>query len=147
MARLRILKTIDTYRRSIPQFGRFILVGLTTNGLGYGLYLVLTYFGISPTLSMTILYWSVTLMGYFGNRRLTFNDSGTMWSSGVRYLLVYGVGFVFQYAMLVTFYEQRGYPHQLVQIISACLVTGFLFFALKFFVFPKHTDLPPTAKS
>jgi len=133
-------------KRTLWQLVRYVIVGVITNASGYLLYLVVTYWGVSPTLSMTVIYGTVTLMGFFGNRKLTFHDTGTIWSSGSRYLLVYGIGFVFQYAMLVIFYEGRGYPHQLVQITSACVVTGFLFFALKYFVFPQHADASPTAK-
>ncbi len=129
--------------RTLWQLIRYVMVGIVTNASGYLLYLVVTYLGVSPTLSMTVIYGTVTLMGFFGNRKLTFHDTGTIWSSGSRYLLVYGIGFVFQYAMLVIFYEGRGYPHQLVQITSACVVTGFLFFALKYFVFPQPVSTSP----
>jgi putative flippase GtrA len=132
-------------KRTIWQLVRYIVVGIITNVSGYVLYLVVTSAGVSPILSMSVIYGTVTMMGYFGNRRLTFNDTGTIWSSGSRYLLVYGLGYVFQYAMLAIFYEQHGYPHQLVQITSGLLVTGFLFLALKYFVFPTQpATLPST---
>jgi putative flippase GtrA len=132
-------------KRTIWQLVRYIVVGIITNVSGYVLYLIVTYAGVSPILSMSVIYGIVTMMGYFGNRRLTFNDTGTIWSSGSRYVLVYGLGYVFQYAMLAIFYEQRGYPHQLVQITSGLLVTGFLFLALKYFVFPAQpATLPST---
>jgi putative flippase GtrA len=138
---------VSPQKRTIWQLVRYIMVGIITNASGYVLYLIFTYVGVSPILTMSVLYWAVTMMGFFGNRRLTFNDTRNIWSSGGRYLLVYGLGYVFQYAMLYIFHEQRGYPHQLVQIASAVLVTGFLFVSLKYFVFPVQQVTLPTKNS
>jgi putative flippase GtrA len=84
---------------------------------------------------MTVLYIIGAVVAYFGNRKLTFNSTDALWSSGLRYILVHSVGYAIDYTMLTVLHEQYGYAHQYVQICAVGVVAVYLFIAMKFFVF------------
>jgi putative flippase GtrA len=84
---------------------------------------------------MTMLYGVGAVIGYFGNRRLTFSYEGGALGSGIRYSLAYLVGYLINLAILVIFVNELGYAHQIVQAAAIFIVAVFLFAASKFFVF------------
>ena len=126
---------ITNNRQSMTQFLRFVVVGVISNSIGYALYLASTFVGVPPKLAMTVLYLIGALASYIGNRRLTFNSTDTIWSSGIRYVAAHSVGYAINFMILTVFSEQYGYPHQYVQIFAMGVVAVYLFVTLKFFVF------------
>lgn len=133
------LLTVVKTRGSFEQLIRFAFVGIVSNLAGYLLYLLLTYFGATPKLTMTLLYVVGATIGYIGNRNLTFAHKGSLFGSGVRYLLAHCVGYGINLVILIIFVDKLGYPHQWVQAVAIFVVAGCLFIAFKFFVFT-HKD-------
>jgi putative flippase GtrA len=125
----------DCASSSLRQLVRYGLVGIAINLLGYLLYLLLTFSGVTPKLAMSLLYFIGAFAGFWGNRRLTFMHQGSLIASGTRYLLAHGLGYLINLAILVTFVDWLGYPHQWVQAIAIFVVAGYLFIAFKIFVF------------
>jgi putative flippase GtrA len=123
----------------VKEFIRYAIVGLTLNLLGYMIYLLVTSLGVSPLTTVTIFYPLSVLAGYFAHRRYTFrhNTQGLEGTVLIRYILVYVAGYLINVALLEVLYRQMGYPHQLVQILAVFMVAGFLFIAMKLFVFRK----------
>jgi len=121
----------ETFR----QLARYGVVGLSTNALGYCIYLVLTYFGATPKLTMTLLYAVGATAGFVGNRTLTFSHKGRLLNSGLRYIVAHLAGFSINLMLLSIFSDWLGYKHQLVQAAAVFIVAAFLFVVLKYFVF------------
>jgi putative flippase GtrA len=129
------VKIRDAFARSLVQLTRYALIGIVTNLAGYLLYLFLVHLGTTPKLTMTCLYGIGAVIGFIGNRNLTFAHTGSMFGSGVRYFLAHCVGYGINLFILIIFVDVLGYPHQWVQAMAIFVVAGFLFIAFKFFVF------------
>ena len=125
-------KSGDSFR----QLFRYALVGLLSNVTGYLIYLVLTYLGGTPKVTMSLLYGIGAAVGFFGNRRFTFSHQGSILGSGGRYVISHFIGYLLNLSMLSLFVDKFGYAHQWVQAIAIFIVAGFLFLAFKVFVFP-----------
>ncbi|MCC7279349.1 MAG: GtrA family protein [Chromatiaceae bacterium] len=123
----------------VKELIRYAIVGLTLNSLGYMVYLLVTSFGVSPLMTVTIFYPLSVLAGYFAHRRHTFRhkSQGLEGTVLVRYILVYVAGYLINASLLEILYQQMGYPHQLVQILAIFMVAAFFFVAMKLFVFRK----------
>lgn len=125
-------------RKSITQLFHYAIVGLVSNFAGYAVYLLLTYLGSTPKMTMTLLYGVGAAVSFWGNRKLTFAHKGGLVGAGVRYVMAHCLGYLINLAILVVMVDKLGYAHQLVQAIAILVVAAFLFLAFKFFVF---TDL------
>jgi len=124
------------------QLLRYGVVGLASNLTGYCVYLLLTAFVLPPKITMTILYSTGALLGFIGNRRFTFGHTGKLPRAALRYMLAHFLGWAMNYALLYIFADRLGYPHQLVQAVAIAVVAGYLFVALRYFVFtaPMNED-------
>lgn len=120
------------YWRQLLRFG---LVGLSSNAIGYLLYLGLTHLGLSPQATVGFLYPVGALVGYLGNKRLTFGHQGGWWSSGWRYLLAQSVGMGINLLMLWLFVDLMGLNHHWVQAAAIFVVATYLFAAMRWYVF------------
>lgn len=122
-------------RHSGAQLFRYALVGVVNNFAGYLVYLLVTYLGATPKITMTLLYGIGAAIGFFGHRNLTFAHSGSLRNTGPLYLVAHLCGYFLNLAILLVFVDKLGYAHQLVQAIAIFVVAIFLFIAFKFFVF------------
>jgi putative flippase GtrA len=131
----------DTHTgNSTRQLVRYGLVGAASNALLYGIYLLITYFGIEPKRAMTILYIVGALMGFFGHRKWTFTHQGALLGAGARYFIAHSLGYLLNFLLLLIFVDKLGYSHQWVQAIAIFVVAGFLFVVFRYFVFPKTSE-------
>jgi len=75
------------------------------------------------------------LQTFLFNRRWTFAHRGASAPALARYVLIYFLGYVFQWLALWALVDRLGWPHQLVMgglvIVTACLI----FLGQKFWVF------------
>ena len=117
------------------QLIRYAVVGIANNSAGYLIYLLLTYLGAAPKLTMTLLYAIGAAVGYAGNRNFTFAQDGNLLTSGTRYIVAHCLGYLLNLVILIIFVDNFGYPHQWVQAAAIFVVAGFLFVVFKFFVF------------
>ncbi len=125
----------ENTRSSLAQLARYAFVGIVSNLAGYIVYLLLTYFGATPKITMTILYGIGATIGYMGNRNFTFSHKGSSLGSSIRYAIAHLFGYFINLVILIIFVDRLGYAHQWVQAVAIFVVAGFLFIAFKFFVF------------
>ncbi|WP_454564548.1 GtrA family protein [Pseudomonas sp. AIG] len=123
----------------LKQLITYITIGTISNIAGYITYLLLTKLGLPSKIAMTILYASVTAIGFYGNQKLTFKYDGNMLGAGARYLIVYVFGYSINLIILVVFSDHLGYNHQIVQAAAIIVVAIYLFMTLKLFVFRRAT--------
>lgn len=121
--------------KTIRQLVRYGLVGLTTNALGYLIYLLITYWGVEPKVLITFSYPTAVTIGFFGTRQWAFAHKGSVLKSGIRYFVAHFFGYLINILILLTFVDKLGYPHQWVQAAAIFVVAGVLFVVFKYFVF------------
>lgn len=127
-------RTVET-QSSAGQLVRYGLVGVASNLSGYLVYLLITYWGVEPKKTMTLLYIVGAAIGFIGNRKWAFTHKGSMLKSGIRYFVAHFFGYLINLLILLTFVDRLGYPHQCVQAVAIIIVAGFLFLVFKHFVF------------
>jgi putative flippase GtrA len=123
------------------QLLRYAFVGVVSNLSGYAAYLLLTFFGATPKITMTSLYLVGATTGFLGNSKLTFAWEGSFVGSSVRYAAAHAIGYALDFAMLSFFVDKLRYPHQFVQFAAVVVVAAYLFVAFKYFVFPQPRAL------
>lgn len=128
----------SSFSKTLGQLVRYFFVGIATNLIGYLIYLMLTAFVLPPKLTMTILYASGAIIGFFGNRHFTFRHKGGARRAAIAYTVVHIGGWAINFAMLSLFFDRLGYPHQIVQAVSIFVVAAYLFVAMRLFVFPER---------
>ncbi len=126
-----------TNRKSAIQLFRYGLVGVASNLVGYMVYLLITYLGATPKITMSLLYGVGATIGFWGNRKLTFAYRGSLLGTGVRYIVAHSFGYFINLTILIVMVDKLGYAHQWVQAIAVFVVAAFLFLSFKFFVFRK----------
>lgn len=126
--------------KSVRQLFRYACVGLLSNVAGYLVYLLLTYLDGTPKVTMTLLYGVGATVGFFGNRKITFEHQGGVIGAGVRYVVAHFIGYLLNLGILIVFVDKLGYAHQWVQAIAIFFVAALLFLAFKVFVFPVNSE-------
>jgi len=129
-----------SYSNLPRQIASFSFVGLCSNLLGYGAYLLIVANGMDPKITVTLLYFIGVLASYFANKRLTFRCTRSILSSGIRYLSVYILGYLINLSLIALFVDGLGVPHQLVQGIAILVVAVVMFIMLRLFVFGRHSS-------
>jgi putative flippase GtrA len=124
--------------KPILQLFRYGMIGVAINLALYSFYLLITYLGTEPKISMTIAYILGVFLGFIGHRTWTFMHKGALLGSGARYIIAHISGYLINFLILLTFVDKLGYPHQWVQAVAIFVVAGFLFVAYRYFVFPKE---------
>lgn len=122
---------------AVRQFLRYAIIGMLSNISGYLIYLLATYMGATPKLTMTALYVVGAVVGFFGNRKFTFGYGGRVLAAGVRFIFAHSLGYLLNLSMLLIFVDHLGGAHQLVQALAIFVVAIFLFVMFRFFVFPE----------
>lgn len=126
--------------QTVDRFLRYALVGVATNLIGYTVYLLVTFIGLGPKLTMTLLYAVGASVGFLGNRQWAFRHEGDIRHSGFGYLLCHAGGYAINFTLLDLFVDRLGFPHQLVQAAAVFVVAVYLFLALNLIVF--RTEKP-----
>lgn len=122
-------------KQTLLQAVRFAIVGLASNGVGFVMYLALTWLGVGPKLAMSMLFVLGTLQTFVFNKRWSFQyqskDRGVLW----RYLATYAIGYVINLAALLVLVDHVGLPHAIVQGGMILTVAALMFVLQKFWVF------------
>lgn len=127
--------------QTLTQLVRYSIVGLTSNGFGYLLYLGLTYLGMGPKLAMSLLYCVGVLQTFVFNKKWSFRFQGDATPALVRYAAIYAVGYGINFLALMLLVDQMGFPHQWVMGVLVLFMAVFFFVAQKFWVF-RQTSSP-----
>ncbi len=123
------------HRKSVSQLFSYGLIGVASNMAAYLIYLLVTYLGGTPKLTMSVLYVATAFVSYLGNRNLTFAHKGSVLASGTRFFIAHCFGYLINLALLFFLVDRLGYPHQWVQVLAIIVVAAFLFITFKLFVF------------
>jgi putative flippase GtrA len=124
----------EFYMRQLIRYG---LVGLLSNAILYSLYLCITYLGVEPKKTMTLLYIIGASIGFIGHKKWSFAHRGDATGAAVRYTIAHLSGYLLNLLILLIFVDYLDYTHQAVQGAAIVVIAGFLFVVFKYFVFPK----------
>ena len=117
------------------QLVRYGIVGLASNGIGYLLYLLLTWLGMEYRVAVTLLF-AVGVVQTFFFKSWSFGHTGTTKPALLRYWAVYIAAYFLNIAALTALVEYVDVPHQIAQLILVFVIAGLIFVALRFWVFP-----------
>jgi len=123
------------------QFVRYAVVGVAINSIGFCIYLLLTWLGIPPVLTMSMLYVAAVLLNFFASKNITFNHKGSQGGAAVRYGVAHLGGYLINLGLLLYFHDRLNWPHQWVQGGSTFIVALYLFVVFKLFVFRDQTHV------
>jgi putative flippase GtrA len=117
------------------QLLRYGIVGTVVNMLGYGVYLLITFLGVPPKFTMSILYLVGVSAGYLCHGKWTFRIEKRTLTSFPRFVLAHLFGYLTNLLLLFYFVDIVGFPHQLVQLFAIFIVALQLFLTFKIYVF------------
>ena len=120
---------------TLGQIVRYGIVGISSNMVGYLLYLVITAAGMEHKLAMTLMYAVGVVQTFIFNKRWSFDHDGSHGHTFVRYVISYGVGYIANLTALYLCVDRLGWPHQAVQGVMVFVVAVLLFMLQKFWVF------------
>ena len=120
---------------TVWQLCRYAIVGLLSNVVGYGLYLLLTATGVGPKLAMTLLYFVGVAQTFVFNKRWSFRYRGNSTSALRRYVMLYVAGYGLNLMFLGLMIDRLGWPHQWVMLGLMIGMVAFFFVGQKFWVF------------
>jgi len=124
----------------LKQVIRYGFVGLTTNLLGYLIYLLVTWVWLEPKMAVTVLYPVGVTMSYFGHARYSFSYQGRHLSAVSRFIVAHLIGYLVNLSLLYIFVDGFQIPHQFVQASAIFVVAGVLFLLFRYFVFPDQSQ-------
>ena len=75
---------------------------------------------------------------YYGHAKYAFSYNGRHSHGLVRYIIAHLIGYGTNIGMLYFFWNQLGYPHQLVQAVAILVVAGMFFLLSRYFVFSER---------
>lgn len=127
------------------QFARWVIVGVVTNTVLYLAYLALTRSLLAPKVAMTVVYVAGVLLGFAGNRLWSFEHAGRIDTALLRYVGVYALGYVINFAGLEIGVEMLGFAHEWVQGAMVIVVAAVMFLMQKLFVFAGPRESPDTS--
>ncbi|MFZ4801698.1 MAG: GtrA family protein [Chlorobium sp.] len=122
-------------RQVIVQLFRYAIVGLLSNSIGFLLYLFFTNQGFGSKMTMSFLYCGGVIFSFIFNKKWTFSVHKQLSQMFLRYILIYGVGYLLNFCALFIFVDRYGYQHQWVQGVMIPLVAVMLFVMQKIWVF------------
>lgn len=125
----------------LPRLIRYGLVGMFSNLMGYGIYLGITWLGVDPIVTVSMLYPIGAFIAYFGHARVSFSYRGDHVSGLSRYVVAHAIGYGTNILLLYVLSDRLGFPHQLVQVGAIFIVAGLLFVLLRYYVF-RTNSLP-----
>jgi putative flippase GtrA len=103
--------------------------------VGYALYLIVTWAGVGPKTTMSILYVVGTAISFVLNRNWSFRHDGTHGIALAKFVASYALGYLVNFCGLWLLVNRLGLPHQAVQAAMTLVVAALLFVLLRHFVF------------
>ena len=124
-------------RRTIVQFLKFNLVGITNTILATLIYVLVAYLSGSYTLGLISDYAFGIVFGFVANKLFTFEnkDEPVTLKQVAKYVVVYAVVFAINYALLHVAVETYGQDKYLAQFAIFALIVMPIFFVQKKYIF------------
>jgi len=119
---------------------RYSLTGAGMTVTIYLAYLGVTALNVTPVWAIAMVYPLAVLASYFLNKSWAFRSSRPHVESVWRFILTHSVGYLLNISLLAVFTTVFPWSHQVVEAIVLVVVGGFLFFALRLFVFPREEE-------
>jgi putative flippase GtrA len=116
------------------QVGRYIIVGVASNAVGYLLYLVLTRLGVGHKSAMSCIYVVGAAINFYLNRKWTFRAVQSVKAGLARYLLAIVLGYFLNLIWLYIFVDLLGWQHELVQAAAIVVISIYFFAINKYYV-------------
>jgi putative flippase GtrA len=132
--------TKGTFTATLGQVGRYGVVGMLNNLLGYLIYLLVTWLWLDPKVAVTLMYPIGAATAYFGHAKYSFACSAHTAHGIARYAIAHLIGYGANIGMLYLFSDRLKYPHQLVQALAIVIVAGILYLLFRYFVFPNRSQ-------
>ena len=76
------------------------MVGVAQNLLGYLMYILVTYLGMSPVLAISILYPFGATLSFFGNKKYTFQATHKNSLPALKFAFVHFLGYLINVIIL-----------------------------------------------
>lgn len=132
------MQLIERIPPHLQKIIRFIMVGLFSNSIGYGVYLLITWLGVPYKIAMTLLYCVGVTMSYIGNRKFTFASTQQVRLTLIKFIVAYAIGYALQYTILHILVVEFLIFHAYAQLCGSIVVAIYLFNMLRFFVFKER---------
>lgn len=123
-----------SFIESVKRFTKFVLVGVYTNGIGYSIFIFLTWLSLDPKVVVSMTYPVAVVVGYYSHSKHSF-ETGKSSKKLITYVIANVIGYVVNIVILKYFVDTKGYPHQLIQLVAIAIVGVILYLLYKFFVF------------
>ena len=124
----------------LRQISRYGVVGFFLNSIGYFLYVIVVSLGIDSKIAMSVVYFIGFFIGFYGNRKFTFDDRGHVAATGIKYTVVYAVGYLINLGFIFLLVDSWGYEPGKVQFFAIGVVAIINFLLLKYYAFAKNAD-------
>lgn len=125
----------------MSQFLRYSLVGVVNTVVGYAVIFLLMYLGTNPLASNALGYMVGFVLSFVLNRNFTFRSTGGQRIEIIRYLLVFGISYLANFAILLLLIGVTNTHTALAQVLAGVIYFGFSYVLNKYYVFrPPKAD-------
>ena len=128
-------KIISVQKKTIVQFIKFCIIGISNAVVQLGIYYLLLYLNIYYLLANIIAFVFAVLNSYFWNRKFTFAKKETTVFIIIRLYASYGITTLLGTGLLYLFVDIVGISKIISPVINICITTVLNFFLNKYFVF------------
>ena len=118
------------------RFVRFLVVGLLNSAVGLALIYLAMALGAEYRAANAIGYAGGILVSFVGNRSWTFAHDGNWRASLLRWLVVVGIAYAAQFAVVVALHDRFGIGAHVAQALAVPVYTILAFLGARYFVFP-----------
>jgi putative flippase GtrA len=120
----------------MPQFLRYLLVGVANSAVGYGVIFGGMYLaGLSPEASNVAGYAVGLLVSYVLNRHYTFNSTQSRRTEFLRFLIVFAIAYALNFITLLVLIHVLGAHEGASQIVAGIVYVAASFAMNKYYVF------------
>lgn len=127
------------------QFFRYIVTGLTANGLGLAVFQGLVLIGLAPEVASFLATFPAVLTAYLLNKLWSFKSTLPHRSVIVRYGLTTVAMMGLQIAIVSVLYRLFGVWPLAAQLVALAIATPISFLLMNFWVFSATKGSPTTA--
>lgn len=133
--------------RLLESTGKFAIVGIVNNIVGYTIFAVLSLLGTPAIPAMAVSYGTGMIISFFGNRSFTFKHQGKSGPAILRFLVVNAAGFTLNAALLWLFVDVARFPQLLVQLFAIACVATLTYTLMRVWVFHESKVQPEASNA